>query len=89
MPDGKEFSFLIPNHHKDYDIKWTIRANRQNESFKSYTIEATINPKLLAGIQDYVAAATLDDMWSAIKKFNSISNSISPLLCTFECYEPK
>ena len=82
-----ELKIIFP--YKDYGIKWTIRANRHSESFKSYIIEATINPKLLAGIQDYVAAATLDDMWSAIKKFNSISNSISPLLCTFECYEPK
>lgn len=74
---------------KDYGIKWSIRVNRQDRSFKSYTVEVTINPKLLAGIHDYVTAATLDDMWCAIQKFNSISSSISPLLQTFECYEPK
>lgn len=83
------FNLQIIYPEKDCGIKWIVRANSRNESFSSYTVEATINPKILGGIQDYITAASLDDMWSAIKKFNSISSSISPLLRTFECYEPK
>lgn len=70
-------------------IKWKFRAYYHQESFKEYGIEATINPKILGGIHDYITAATCDDMYSAIVKFNSIARSISPVLGTFEAYRLK
>jgi len=73
----------------DRGIKWTIRAEQHREEFKAYIVEATINPKILGGIRDYITAATYDDMDAAIANFNSISQSISPLLRMFEDYSLK
>jgi len=84
-------NFLLPlnlhikYHREDRGIKWVIRCHKRDD-FNSYTIEATINPKLLAGISDYITAATYNDMETAIASFNNISNGISPLLSTFDCY---
>ena len=54
-----------------------------------YIIEAIINPKILAGIIDYLTAATYDDMNVAIVNFNHESNKISSLLGTFNDYKIK
>lgn len=79
----------ITYHGPDFGIKWKIRAEYHREEFKAYIVEATINPKILAGIRDYITAATYDDMVAAIANFNSILQSISPLLKTFEDYSLK
>lgn len=71
---------------EDRGIKWTIRSDRQSENYKEYVLKVTINPKILSGIQDYLTAATYDDMAVAIDNFNLISKSISPVLETFEQY---
>ena len=54
-----------------------------------YIIEAIINPKILAGIIDYLTAATYDDMNVAIVNFNHESNKISSLLGRFNDYKIK
>lgn len=96
ISDGKKYSEYtgkISLHIKyngvDRGIKWVIKRNSQQLAFKSYIIEATINPKILAGISDYITAATYDDMNGAIDKFNTISQEISPLLGVFDCYTIK
>ncbi len=66
-------------------IKWHIYSNDQFLGMM-YTVAATINPKILAGIRDYLTAATLSDMNCAISNFNFESQKISPLLQTFSDY---
>ena len=70
-------------------IKWCIRASEQPSGYTSYIVEATINPKILAGIIDYLTAATYDDMNVAIVNFNHESNKISSLLGRFNDYKIK
>lgn len=72
-------------------ISWLIRYDVWLESFKLFVdiLEVTINPKILGGIQDYLTAATFDDMATAINNFNRISTDISPSLYTFKDYSLK
>ena len=74
---------------KDHGIKWMIRSDMQSDAYKEYTIEATINPKILGGSRDYINAATEDDMEVAAINFNRIARSISPVLKTFDYYRIK
>jgi len=72
---------------KDKGIQWHIYSDKR--STNKYIVKAKINPKLLAGITDYLTAATFNDMNCAIANFNDISKSISPLLHSFNDYEIK
>ena len=74
---------------KDHGVKWMIRSDMQSDAYKEYTIEATINPKILGGNCDYINAATEDDMEVAAINFNRMARSISPVLRTFEHYKIK
>lgn len=76
----------ISYYKKDIGIKWLIHHNTWSDRFRSYTVEAIINPKILGGISDYITAATLDDMDTAIAGFNLEAKRISTLLKTFDCY---
>lgn len=79
----------ISYQDKDYGIKWEIRSDSQKDTYKEYIVGVIINPKILGGIQDYITAATYNDIDAAINNFNSISKSISPVLGTFEQYTLK
>lgn len=74
--------------NKDHGISWELKSDTQNDRYSSYIVEAKINPKLLGGTQEYIAAATYDDLQSAIWKFDLMVRDISPLLGTFACYKP-
>ena len=76
----------ISYYKKDIGIKWLIHHNTWSDRFRSYTVEAIINPKILGGISDYITAATLGDMDTAIAGFNLEAKRISTLLKTFDCY---
>ncbi len=69
---------------RDRGIQWHIYNDEWHPGM--YVIKAKINPKILAGITDYLTAATLSDMNCAIANFNDISKSISPLLHSFNDY---
>ena len=73
---------------RNQGIQWHIY---RNDYFYGliYIIEARINPKFLAGIHDYLTAATYSDMNIAISNFNLISKKISPLLGKFNDYKIK
>lgn len=86
-------SLLLPIHlvikyrdKEDRGIKWETKCNYWNDEFKSYSVEATINPKILGGIHDYITAATYNDMEGAITSFNLEAKRISPLLKSFDYY---
>lgn len=91
----QKYEYILPRHIKiryykeDHGIKWDIRISNWSDNFKSYMVEATINPKILGGIQDYITAATYDDMGDAITNFNLEAEKISPILKTFDCYSLK
>ena len=73
---------------EDKGIHWHIYSDDRFLCM-TYIIEATINPKILAGITDYLTAATYGDMDCAIANFDCISNKISPLLKKFINYRIK
>ena len=69
-------------------IRWHIYSDDRFSSM-AHIIETTINPKFLAGITDYLTAATYSDMNIAIVNFNDKSKKISSLLGTFNDYKIK
>lgn len=71
---------------KDRVIRWCIRESKGVFNFFDYMVEATINPKILSGIIDYLTAATHNDIDLAAANFNEISKKISPLLHSFSDY---
>lgn len=75
-------------HNGDRGISWHIVPHGYHKDYQDY-IYVTINPKILCGRADYLNAATLSDMKSAIYNFDMISKEISPLLRTFHYYEMK
>lgn len=78
----------ISYYHEYRGIKWLMKDNIQRQR-SEHIVEVTINPKILGGIHDYITAATYDDMPTAIANFNHISQSISPILKSFDHYRPK
>lgn len=90
-----KFEYVLPTHIKvkyhgeDRGIAWSICSNNRNMDFQAYMVEVTINPKILAGIHDYITAATYEDMDAAITNFNLEARKISPILETFDCYSLK
>ena len=82
---------IIPIYTVEYSasIEWVIRFNSYSQDFKSYFVDVQINPKILIGIDDYITAATYDDIETAETNFNTISSEISPLLQRFSDYQLK
>ena len=86
LKEGQYITYSSPNYlptdvkiyfdGRDKGIHWHIY---RDDCFSGmiYIIEAIINPKILAGIIDYLTAATYDDMNVAIVNFNHESNKIS------------
>ena len=80
---------LIIKFYPEYKgIEWEIRYNDwlYDKTGIYAKLLVTINPKILGKIQDYITAATFNDMENAIANFNAISQSISPQLDTFDKY---
>lgn len=82
-------NYKVDYYQTDCGIEWLIRYNNWSADFQSYIIEVTINPKILGGVNDYITAATYDDIEAAIINFNLESKRISPLLKKFDCYTLK
>lgn len=68
--------------------KWQIRIFNGYKNFKSYIVEATINPKVLAGIHDYITAANENHLESMVENFNIEANKISRILGQFSSFKP-
>lgn len=86
LPPKINIMFKDRERYGDRGIKWCIRKSEWCNDFIDYIIEATINPKILAGINDYLTAATYNDIDLAAANFNEISHEISPLLHSFTDY---
>ena len=88
----KSDKFLIPDYSVIYytqpnGITWTIRHYINFLDLDSYVVNAKINPKMMGAIQDYITAATYDDMNAVISRFNLEAKSISALLKNFSHYK--
>ena len=88
LPPKVTIEFKDRERYEDGDrgINWCIRKSEWSNDYFDYIIEATINPKILAGIKDYLTAATYNDIDLAAANFNEISKKISPLLHSFSDY---
>lgn len=89
-PKDISFStFLLPTSIKicpigEYNgIQWNIRTCTYDNGYFDYVVDATINPKFLAGIKDYLTAATYSDMNIAITNFNDESKKYPACLEPF------
>ena len=58
-------------------VSWTLRFSNQSPDHKTFTLEATINPKILSGILDYITAANEDDMQNIPNLLNQEIRRIS------------
>ena len=87
-PNYLPSDFKIYFNGKYKGIHWHIYSD-DRFSGMVYIVEATINPKFLAGITDYLTAANYYDMNIAIINFNDSSKKISSLLGTFNDYRIK
>lgn len=83
----KSKNYKITYYQEDRGIEWLIRYSNYSSDFKSYIIEVKINPKILAGIHDYITAATYDNMKTAITNFNLETKKISSVLPSFDYYK--
>lgn len=87
----RDNTIFLPGYLKVYyekynGIKWTIRSTRDFYGFNTYMVDATINPKMMGGMHNYITAATYDDMEAVITNFNLEASKISPLLKDFYHY---
>jgi hypothetical protein len=71
---------------KHCGLKWLICYCNNSIDYKSYIVEATINPKILSGIADYITAATENCTAKVENTFNAEAKRISPILGKFETY---
>lgn len=79
--------YYIAHYPENKGILWLLRYSnispgfiKQGEVDKPCSIKATINPKILTGEKDYLAAATVDYLESAEALFNNEAKKISPIL---------
>ena len=82
----KSYRVYYPNENKG--IHWLIRLCTEQRGFNSYTISATINPKILGGITDYISAAAQEDLLAAEEAFNLDARKISRVLGRFSSFQP-
>lgn len=85
--------YYIGYYPKSKGILWLLRYSNISPGFikpgevdKPCSIKATINPKILTGEMDYLAAATVDYLESAEALFNNEAKKISPILGEYRHY---
>ena len=87
-PNGRHCEIVYP--HKFKGITWKIRFSDRgfmvDGEYKSCSIKATINPKVLAGERTYIVAANAGYLEKVEKVFNLEAKKISPLLGKFHNY---
>lgn len=79
-------------------LSWSLRYNRKSPDYmrqplpdglhenKCCTVKAKINPKILLGMDDYIAAADSSYLQALISVFNQEVKRISPILQDFGAY---
>jgi|GEM_PF-837101 len=98
MPKG----YIVEYLEKSIGVSWYIRFNSKVEEHSRmslnhlsknyqkeptpYSVRATINPKILNGMNDYLSAARADSLDQAEASYNILAADISPMLGKFEDY---
>lgn len=101
-PSAFPKGYMVEYISKSKGITWYIRFSegisqymqpsldsnnpRYQKEATPYSVRATINPKILIKIRDYLAAANSDCLVDVEKRFNEEAVKISPILSTFESY---
>ena len=78
-------NFHIIEYNEKKGITWLITYNPLLGD-QPYSIKAKINPKILAGTKDYIAAATADYLEKVENLFDIEANKISRILESFSSY---
>jgi len=94
--------YIVEYFEKGVGVSWYIRfsssvaeymrmsTNSSNSNYMKeptpYSVRATINPKTLGGVKDYLTAANADSLDLAEKNYDSKAADISPILGKFEQY---
>lgn len=85
--------YYIAHYPKRKGILWLLRDSNISPGFikpgeidKPCSIKATINPKILTGENDYLAAATADYIDDIEVSFNNEAKKISPILGEYRNY---
>ena len=76
-------------HDDRKGITWFLKYDIHSTEYKEYIIEARINPKILAGIKDYITASDSSYMKMVEKRFNDEARKISKDLGEFSNYKLK
>ena len=76
----------ISDSHKG--LNWVLKLYRSSKVTEC-VIEARINPKIFAGIRDYITASNDSYLRVVEERFNEKASRISPLLGKFSLYTPK
>jgi len=101
-PTGYPKVYIAEYTSKYKGITWYVRFNDEMSKFmgmssnhlssyylqepRPYSVRAKINPKVLAGIKDYLTAANEDCLDDAEAQFNIEAAKISPVLGKFQHY---
>lgn len=81
------YHWIIEYTGQSKGLIWNMRICHSSKCENPCTIKATINPKLFAGISDYLTAANADYLAEVETRFNLETGKISPYhLGTFGCY---
>ena len=88
-PDGFNITYETTKAGVRKGISWTLRFSNYSRDFKEYTLEATINPKILSGIIDYITAATEDDIKDIANMFDKEVKEISKEFPLFNRFKLK
>ncbi|WP_371375529.1 hypothetical protein [Sporomusa aerivorans] len=85
--------YYIGYYPESKGILWLLRYSNISPGFikpgevdKPCSIKATINPKILTGENDYLAAATVDYLEDVEALFNNEAKKISPILGEYRHY---
>ncbi len=78
--------YCISYIKEEIGITWTILFCDSDINFKYYQIKAKVNPKILIGTKDYIAAATEKDLHKILFEFKKNAAQISEQLVEMEKY---
>ena len=96
-PKAPPKSYIVEYTNSNVGITWYVRFyekfsaviekyETENKESRPFSVRAKINPKVLVGVKDYLAAANSDILDKVEAQFNLEAEKISPMLSKFEDY---
>lgn len=84
--DNRKKNYVIRYYNENVGFCWEMRCLDYYQEFKAYTVEATINPRIMIDSDDYITAASEDCLDIIQSKFNNEARKISTLLGELSSY---